>query len=533
MILRDEADLLPGALESVATLGAELIVVDTGSTDDTISIARRYGARVHSIEWSGGFDSARNASLNLATNDWVLVLDADERLTREGCDRIRELTAASADAAYAFAQWTYLHDSAVIGWSPNPRLETDFSSYPGYIEAHQVRLFPRHARYSGQVHESVEPSLQTLGVNVRAVDVVVHHLGRVRSGGASARKGRLYLELGLRKIADRSTDPEAAFEVAAQLYELGLADKSGEVLEHTLALDPAHRGALNMLSKVYLQSDRVENARALAETLVKHHPKFSDGWNTLGLLELDQSNLDRAHECLARAVSVGPDNANAWANLAEVFRQRVDFDRSRECLRRARELNPISPRIEIAEIRLRLSEGCDSEIINSVAELARKDAPFSASDLVHLGTLMVHLGLMSEFVRLVERNSEVVAQHRSSGIHVGAMLEHNGEAAAALSVYERLLENYPQDALLHNAIGCLLARDANYEVALRRFSSAVKLAPKNGLYLRNTGLACERLGLNALATRCYQSLMELDTEFAAFVNARLNDLESNELSSNE
>ncbi|MGB3494272.1 MAG: glycosyltransferase, partial [Elainellaceae cyanobacterium] len=80
MIVKDEAVNLSKCLDSVRSVVDELIVVDTGSTDETIAIAQSYGATIQSISWNHDFAAARNAALQFVTGDWVLVLDADERL---------------------------------------------------------------------------------------------------------------------------------------------------------------------------------------------------------------------------------------------------------------------------------------------------------------------------------------------------------------------------------------------------------------------------------------------------------------------
>ncbi|MCL4810283.1 MAG: glycosyltransferase family 2 protein, partial [Thermoanaerobaculia bacterium] len=79
IIVKDEADRLGPALESVAW-AEEVLVADTGSTDGTEDLARATGARVETVPWEG-YVSARNRALSLATHDWVLVLDADERIS--------------------------------------------------------------------------------------------------------------------------------------------------------------------------------------------------------------------------------------------------------------------------------------------------------------------------------------------------------------------------------------------------------------------------------------------------------------------
>ncbi|MBC7541200.1 MAG: glycosyltransferase, partial [Candidatus Sericytochromatia bacterium] len=79
LIVRNEAPFLADCLQSLAGVDA-LIVVDTGSADDTVAIATRLGARVAHFSWGDDFAAARNAALALATADWVLAIDADQRL---------------------------------------------------------------------------------------------------------------------------------------------------------------------------------------------------------------------------------------------------------------------------------------------------------------------------------------------------------------------------------------------------------------------------------------------------------------------
>ncbi|MEZ0373175.1 MAG: glycosyltransferase, partial [Candidatus Sericytochromatia bacterium] len=80
MIVRDEADCLAACLASVMPLDPELVVVDTGSHDETPAIAAGFGARVLHHPWNDDFAGARNVSLAQARGDWILVIDADEHL---------------------------------------------------------------------------------------------------------------------------------------------------------------------------------------------------------------------------------------------------------------------------------------------------------------------------------------------------------------------------------------------------------------------------------------------------------------------
>lgn len=100
MIVRDEADMLPGFLAAARGLWDELVVVDTGSTDGTVALLEQAGATVVHRAWDDDFAAARNASLDLAGGDWILMLDADERPLPELRDQVRALAGdATAGAA--------------------------------------------------------------------------------------------------------------------------------------------------------------------------------------------------------------------------------------------------------------------------------------------------------------------------------------------------------------------------------------------------------------------------------------------------
>ncbi|MCH8018826.1 glycosyltransferase family 2 protein, partial [candidate division KSB1 bacterium] len=80
MIVKNEEEYLQECLESIEDVVDEIIVVDTGSTDRTVEIARQFDAEVHHIPWNDDFAAARNESIKHASGDWILQLDADERL---------------------------------------------------------------------------------------------------------------------------------------------------------------------------------------------------------------------------------------------------------------------------------------------------------------------------------------------------------------------------------------------------------------------------------------------------------------------
>ncbi|MBN4076551.1 glycosyltransferase family 2 protein [Gemmatimonas aurantiaca] len=142
IITRNEEANIAECLESVAW-ASEKIVVDSGSTDKTIEIAREHGARIVEIAWLG-FGDAKQQGLDSATEDWVLSLDADERVTPELAQEIRDCLVGAEVDGFKIPRLTRFVDTWIhhSGW------------YPGYI----LRLFRRDkARFSDSlVHERVK-----------------------------------------------------------------------------------------------------------------------------------------------------------------------------------------------------------------------------------------------------------------------------------------------------------------------------------------------------------------------------------------
>ena len=139
LIVRNEAPVLAGCLESIASQVDEVVIVDTGSIDDTREIAKSCGARLLEFAWTGDFSAARNVSLDAAKGDWILYIDADERLTVSNGTSLKSLLADTQLAAMR------------VRLQPKAR-------YTDYLE---LRLFRNHPciRFDGVIHEWVIPGV--------------------------------------------------------------------------------------------------------------------------------------------------------------------------------------------------------------------------------------------------------------------------------------------------------------------------------------------------------------------------------------
>lgn len=137
LIVRDEIASLASCLDSVASIADEIVIVDTGSTDGTLELVQRRATRFARMAWIDDFAAARNASLDLAQCDWILVIDADEQLVGDR-DRVRRSIEDPRALAYQLEQRSDLGNGTA-----------------GSVFI--TRLFRRlpELRYVGRVHEHV------------------------------------------------------------------------------------------------------------------------------------------------------------------------------------------------------------------------------------------------------------------------------------------------------------------------------------------------------------------------------------------
>ncbi len=144
MIVKDESAQLAECLAGVRGIADEICIVDTGSQDDTLDIARQYGAKISVFIWCDDFSAARNESLRLCTGDWVFILDADERIAESDLPEMRALSAGPLDCGYRFVTRNYTKTTTVSEFQPCDGADPMAHGFGGWYPSAKVRLFPNH-----------------------------------------------------------------------------------------------------------------------------------------------------------------------------------------------------------------------------------------------------------------------------------------------------------------------------------------------------------------------------------------------------
>jgi tetratricopeptide (TPR) repeat protein len=223
MIVRNAARDLPRCLESMRGIVDDMVLADTGSTDDTIAIAQAAGAHVACIPWENDFARARNLALAelraRSPAEWVLTLDADEMLDSYAAEAIAPLLRSDEFAGYTVPIRNYFRSRNTRIWDcaaveNDGRLPAS-REFPAFVAHGNVRLFRNDPEiyFVARVHESVGPRILELGRRVRQCDLVIHHFGSAADPETMARKNSFYRELGRQKVLEMPQNAQAHFEL--------------------------------------------------------------------------------------------------------------------------------------------------------------------------------------------------------------------------------------------------------------------------------------------------------------------------------
>ncbi|MGQ9865191.1 MAG: glycosyltransferase [Pseudanabaenaceae cyanobacterium] len=386
MIVRDEAQRLAQCIESARPLVQEIVVVDTGSTDDTPSLAGRLGARVYPFAWQDDFAAARNFALQQVQSDWVLVLDGDERLLPPAIPALRRL-ARQPDLLVALLR----------------RQELGATQSPYSVV---TRFFRRHPalRFQGVYHESIDDSVAALRIQEphwqvahleptaiehygyhplytdlatktqRTERLLQSHLQKFpQDAYARAKLGALYLSqnqistaIAQLTAAVAAADPRPAVRFES-LYHLALAreaqgnrDLATALYEAAIAL-PLHPVVLLPaqfnLGLHYHEIGAFAPAIDLLTRVVTTAPNYLPAYLALGRAHKAAGNLTAAIATYEAAIAQDPNAPEPYRSLGVALFHNGQSHRAQQAFRRAVEAYVLQGKKECAcELKEQLRE---------------------------------------------------------------------------------------------------------------------------------------------------------------------------------
>lgn len=397
MIVRDEEEMLPRCLAAVKAAVDEIIIVDTGSTDRTIEIARSFGARVIEREWTGSFADARNTSFDAATGDWVMYLDADEVLVADDVEKLRALTGRTWREAFYLVETNFTGEAG-DGTALTHNAMRVFRNRPNY-------------RFEGRLHEQIAQHLPAYAPErVEQTTVRLEHYGYLGSVRDSRDKSRRNIELLRAQQAESAPTPFLHFNLGSEhaaagdapaalaeferAWEMILSDPEGAAYEFAPTL-------IVRLVKSLRACGRGADAIAKASDGLARFPGFTDLVLEQAYASLLLGRERDAREYFARCIEMGDAPARYTAMLgcgsylprlalAELDAHHGELDRARELLDWCLREHPGFYGTVLPYATVRLRSGVEPEHV--AAEVEERVAEPTPTVRFMLGTALYEAG---------------------------------------------------------------------------------------------------------------------------------------------
>ena len=323
MIVKDEEEFLPKCLESVKDVVDEMVVVDTGSTDRTVEIARAYGAKVYHHPWQDSFSEARNYGLQFATGDWILQLDADEELAREDAPILKEILRAVDKVPEVNAIFVAIHNI-----------------FKGGVAKHYFqRIFRRgHGHYEGIVHNQL-----VYDGYAATSEIKVYHYGYDLSPDRMERKFIRTSGLLHRHLKEHPEDTFSWSNLVRVYRSWKKFDKAVEIGENVIArlrekMSPSHWQMIAYdTAYSHMMLGDLKRAEELCKEVLEDFPNNLDVLFTLAAVRMKQEKYQEAIETFREFLRARKEEYcrpkfsylvvdsygfedRAWFNIGEAYR---------------------------------------------------------------------------------------------------------------------------------------------------------------------------------------------------------------------
>lgn len=268
-IVKNEEKTLPKAIESVKSIADEIIVVDTGSTDSTVEIARSSGAELYFFNWIKDYSAARNISIKYATSKWILYLDADEELSESSIKIIRDITSNADETAggfYCEIISEHTKDDGKIGLHSGkyPRLFRNIG-YPLMY-------------FFGKIHEQITPSLAERGYQMFDSKLIILHNGYAITIDEMREKVRSHINVLSEYVRQEPENGYTWYHLGNTLFQMGKYAESREVLENSLKCGNLSNflsaNTALVISRVYEHLGDIKSAFSWSHNALKYVDKF-------------------------------------------------------------------------------------------------------------------------------------------------------------------------------------------------------------------------------------------------------------------
>ena len=299
MIVKDEANCIKDCLESVKGLVSEIIIVDTGSTDQTIEICENHGAKVYAYEWKNNFADARNYGLSLSTGDWILWLDADEELDATKKSQIPDILANTNAHLLSLPVLNYFGKT------------TPVDKNNAYL-AYQLRLFRNHKNivFHNRIHETPFLPAELTEKDIEHIPVSIHHYGYLQEITETKQKGQRNIQLLQQELSDPAHSPWIEYHLASEFYRQEKYQQAFQFVNQSILLFlQKSQKPPSLLYKlkyaILIETNSLEGAWPSIEKAILLYPDYVDLHFYMGYILYKMKDYTKALQAFEKCLELG------------------------------------------------------------------------------------------------------------------------------------------------------------------------------------------------------------------------------------
>jgi tetratricopeptide (TPR) repeat protein len=447
MIMKDEEEHLPRCLESVQGVVDEIVIVDTGSTDRSVEIAEGFGAKVLHEEWKGDFATPRNTSIDAATGNWIIVLDADEELV-DG-KRLLPLLQDGDVEGYCLREVNFIGDEVGIESVVNSAFRV-FRNRPEY-------------RYDGALHEQVMGKVDPVGgVTTRFVGIEINHYGYLEKTSRARKKTDRNMAIVMEEVRRKPKDSFTLFNAGVEFQRIDDHEQALGYFQRAFVTLPSLRAYYaSLLLRNIIASlkclKRYEEALEVLADALQAYPDFTDLHYLQGQIHSERREFRAAIRSFRRAIEIGDHSGDrylaqsgmgsfySWYALGSLHEQMGDIHEAVRAFRRSIATAPgyyAAPLVRLTRLLLRSDTPADVEkYLLSIMWDRRRGDSLRTIAAVFMGEKHPEHALV-----LLDKAREIAPDDHASHIVAADCHLRLGNPAAALAELDRVPEASSQAA---------------------------------------------------------------------------------------
>lgn len=436
MIIKNEQEFLEDCLRSVSDIADEIIILDTGSTDNSLKIAQKYKAKIHKFKWIDDFSAARNESIRHASGDWVLWLDADERFLSESISELKQ----------------------IIRPLPKPtgyivQIQNRMADGKNFKLSGAHRLFTNHKGiyFSGRIHEQIAYSLSELGGEERNCTINLLHLGYGLDTQEQDKKNQRNRNLLLQMVKE---DPNNAYAHFTLGQNYSLEKEWKKAIHHYRIAYNKHQFKNDMacsLKNIYAEAlfnmNEIDEAKNLAMESIKIIPRQVGAYFLLfklneykpealdWLIKLEQMNAQVLQKGKQLSTDVLLSQDDIIIEIIKRYEQLNNLDFVLKWIRKLSQEMQENPKYLILKARSALSQN-DSQTAKQVIE--HPDLSENPEALDILGLIYIQSSLFDSAIDIYTRLQQIIPLESNIIKRLAGLYAKTGQTEKAASLVQQL-----------------------------------------------------------------------------------------------